>query len=271
LTLSKGASSENTQKSVQESVPQSMIKKALYNLASTSSAHDEKQLYLEELLKLFPDDVPALIMYSRLLNHDDALQLLRQTTEEVRNPLIELELIKQNRGYAEQGRTAADTWLLLGHYPNQTEIYEWASYFFEEMRMFDEADQLEKNASYNNINGHWFDLQKAFDAMRNGELNQAEEILKIIPPEYGWEISANLGLIKEKQLSFTEAMTYYETASSLCKNNKNQALIQFSIARCFRAMGNLSEAIGVLNYAQELDPDNLRVRLEIRKLRDPLY
>ncbi|MDR2900889.1 MAG: tetratricopeptide repeat protein, partial [Treponema sp.] len=175
--------------------------------------------------------------------------------------------------YSEPGKTAADTWLLLGRYPADANLYQWASYYFEEMQMFDEAYQLEKNAGYNAINGHWLVLQKALDAIRRGNLDEAETLLKNISMESsmksGWEIPANLGLIKESQLSFTEALEYYETASSLCGNNKDQALIQLNIARCHRAMGNPEEAIRVLQYAQELDPDNLHVRLEMRKLQNP--
>ncbi len=252
----------------QEAVPYSILEKALYNLAGTSGANDERQAYLEKLLAISPDNLSGIIMYSRLLNHESAVRLLHQTFAKQADPFIELELIKQNRGYSEPGKTVADTWLLLGRYPANPEIYQWASYFFQEMRMFDEADYLKKNAEYNNIDAPWLTLQKALDAMRAGDLDYAEELLKSVSPESGWEIPANLGLIKKSQLALTEAIEYFESASSLCGNNKDQALIQLNIALCFRALGNVQEARRVLYYAQDLDPNNLQIRLELRKLRN---
>jgi tetratricopeptide (TPR) repeat protein len=254
----------------QAPVPEAILEKALYNLAYTAQTDDENKRYLEELLVISPDHIPGILLYSRLLNHEDAISMLHQTLAGNKNPLLELELIRQNRMYSEPGKTAADTWLLLGRYPTNTELYQWASYYFEEMRMFDEADQLKKNAGYNNIDASWLTLQKALDAMRNNSLEEAEQLLTSIPSENahesGWEIPANLGLIKEKQLSFSEAMRYYETASSLCENNKDNVLIQLNLARCLRATGNPEEAMKVLRYAQDLDPENLRIRLELRKL-----
>ncbi len=251
----------------EESTPDTILEKALYNLAATSQNDDQKRTYLEELLKISPDNVNGLIMYSRLLNHQDAVPFLNSILAEKKEPLVELELIKQNRSFSEPGKTAADTWFLLGHYPGDPDMYQWASYYFEEMQMFNEAEQLKKTAGYNNIDGPWLTQQKALDAMRMGNLDQAEDLLKSIPPGTGWEIPANLGVIKESRRSINEAMEYYETAASLCRDKKDLALIQLRIARCLKALGNPGEATRVLEYAQDLDPDNLQVRLEIRKSR----
>jgi tetratricopeptide (TPR) repeat protein len=260
----------------QDSAPKSMLEKALFNLASTAKNDDEKRFYIEELLRISPDNIAGIILFSRLQNHDDAISTLNTHLIDTKNVFLELERIKRMRGYAETGKTAADTWLLLGNYPQSAELYQWAAYFFETMRMFDESAQLEKNAGYHNIESSWFVLHQALNAMRKGNLDEAEQILLTIPPENGpengsengWEVSANLGLIKESQLSFTEAITYYETALSLCNDNKAQAAIQLRLARCLNATGNPRDAIRILNTAQELDPDNLRIRLEIRKLQE---
>jgi tetratricopeptide (TPR) repeat protein len=270
----QGAVPDASQKASQEAAQNAIHEKALYNLASTSQTDEEKKLYLEELFSITPNHVDGRIMYSRLLNHAEAVTFLNQTMTESKEPRIELELITQNRSFSTPGKTAADIWLLLNRYPANQELYQWASYFFEEMRMYDEADQLEKNAGYNFIDGEWLALQKALQAMRTGEFAQAENLLQNISSESSiesalknaWEVSANLGLIKETQLSFDEAIKYYERALSLCGSNKDQALIQLNMARCFSAVGNSGEARRVLQYAQELDPDNLRVRLELRKL-----
>ncbi len=147
--------------------PQPVLEKALYNLAGTSHSDDEKLSRLKELLHITPDHVLGTIMYSRLLNRQNAVSLLRQTLTEQDDPLIELELIRRNRGYSEPGKTAADTWMLLGRYPLEAELYQWASYFFQEMRMFEEAGQLEKNAGYNTIDAPWLTLQRALDCTRS--------------------------------------------------------------------------------------------------------
>lgn len=259
---------EDTQKAEQAALPQAILEKALYNLASTSQTETEKEQYLDKLLVLSPYHISGIIMYSRLLNHTNAISLLNQTLEEKKDAFIELELIKRNRGYEETGKTTADIWLLLGRYPKNPDLYQWASYYFEEMRLFDETEQLEKNAGYNNIPEKIFILPKALNAIRAGKLNEAEQILTDFSSENAWEIFANLGLIKESHLSFTEAIEYYEKASSFCEDKKDQALIQCNIARCFNATGNPTEAIRILNYARDLDPESLRIRLELRKLQD---
>ncbi|MDR2901445.1 MAG: hypothetical protein LBV20_08035 [Treponema sp.] len=111
-------------------VPSTMLEKSLYNLAITCASDDEKRSYLEELLKISPDHIPGIILYSRLLNYDEAISMLQKTIGKNKNDLIELELIRQNRRYSEPGKTAADTWLLLGRYPADANLYHLQSIQF---------------------------------------------------------------------------------------------------------------------------------------------
>jgi hypothetical protein len=49
-------------------------------------------------------------------------------------------------------------------------------------------------------------------------------------------------------------------------DKKEAARIQLYLARCLRALGRFGEVRPVLERAGELDPDNLNIRLELRRL-----
>jgi hypothetical protein len=52
----------------------------------------------------------------------------------------------------------------------------------------------------------------------------------------------------------------------LPQSKKNAARVQQHIARCFVSLGRQSEAIRILLYSLDLDPENMSVRLELERL-----
>jgi tetratricopeptide (TPR) repeat protein len=62
------------------------------------------------------------------------------------------------------------------------------------------------------------------------------------------------------------ALAYYESAAALAGRGKSAAAIQIRIARCLQALGRDRESRRVLDYALDLDPENLEARYELRRL-----
>jgi tetratricopeptide (TPR) repeat protein len=103
--------------------------------------------------------------------------------------------------------------------------------------------------------------------IRQGQLTEGEELLKAIPPSAGyWQVPANIGRIQESRRSITAALEYYETAAGLVKNEKAAARLQVRIAKCLQALGRDGESRRALEYALDLDEENLNARLELRHL-----
>jgi tetratricopeptide (TPR) repeat protein len=119
-----------------------------------------------------------------------------------------------------------------------------------------------------------------------------------------WQASADLGVLLERRRDFEEALQYYEIASNqllalqagpagswtqplveppdeppaekgegesaggISTERRDAAKIQLCIARVLRSLGKTQESIRVLDYALDLDPENLEARMEKRRL-DP--
>jgi tetratricopeptide (TPR) repeat protein len=103
--------------------------------------------------------------------------------------------------------------------------------------------------------------------MREGKLDEAEELLRAVPQEAGiWQAGANLGRILESRHAPRAALEQYETALSLVKDNAAASRIRFRMALCFRALGQREESRRALRHSLELNPDNLPARLELQNL-----
>jgi len=114
---------------------------------------------------------------------------------------------------------------------------------------------------------HWVEVCRAIQLMFGGDIETAENILRSIPAEEAdWTVHANLGRNIEAQRSPSRAIEQYNLASLKTENPKTSAKIQFRIAKCFYALGRPDEALRALQYAAEMDPENLAVRLEFEKL-----
>jgi tetratricopeptide (TPR) repeat protein len=258
-----------------ETAPDPIVIRSLYNLASLTENTRDKTTYFERLLLKTPGENPSgfsqetfgLLGYSRLFSSRRAVDMLMTVDPEHTRPLLDLELLRRRLEQWELPRSVAETWMLLGRHPGDERLYQWGAYFFERQRQYEETALLLKQAHMNGMNGPWLELHEAIAHIRAGRLNDAEALLQAASPDDAdWQVGANLGLLRESRRAVADALKSYETASSLVKDSIAAARIQLRIARCLRSLGRNQEIRRVLEYAQDLDPDNLNVRLELHRL-----
>jgi len=254
--------------------------RSLYNLAATSADRIEEESWLEKLLSLRyqqnrrADDsigIFSIIRYSRLLDKSRGLALL----EEVKgNPLLDLELYRRTLDSWPARRAAAELWLLLGRHDKNEPLYEWAAWYFEQQKLYAESDRLLKEAHRGGMDGAWLDLHQSFAFIREGKTADGERVLReaLISPgaaKLDWRIPANLGRIQENRRALSSALEYYETAAELLAMNRSKekpaaAQVQMRMSRCLEALGRFSESQRALEFAYELDPDNINIRQAYR-------
>jgi tetratricopeptide (TPR) repeat protein len=226
-----------------------------------------KTTYFERLLIKAPQDTLGLLGYSRLFGRSRAVDMLMTVDPEQTQPLLDLELLRRRLEQWEISRSVAETWMLLGRHPGDERLYQWGAYFFERQRQYNESALILNQAKMNGMNGPWLDLHEAVAAIRESRLNAAETLLQSASLDStAWQVPANLGLLQESRRAVSDAFKSYETASSLVKDNADAARIQLRIARCLRSLGRDQEIRRVLDYALDLDPDNLNARLELHRL-----
>jgi len=269
---------------------------ALYNLAVTSQTQEEAKKQYELLLGRTDIDEKyhqyGVIRYSRLMDPSKALVFLEtgwpqdketesfnvaqprsQTTLSV-DALFDLEKTRRRMENAEAARMTAETWLLLDYYPNVEELYQWGAWRFVFQRNFSESALLLRAASRHNFTGDWRGIYDSFNLIYEGDPDAAENILSAIPlNNENWIVAANLGRIYEARQSPAWALAQYEKAFELISNNtlaggwkESASRIQVRIAYCQRLTGNIDESRRALEYALELNPDNLNARLELGRL-----
>jgi tetratricopeptide (TPR) repeat protein len=161
----------------------------------------------------------------------------------------------------------------LDHYPETEDLYQWGAWYFALQRNNTESALLLRAASRHNFIGDWKGLYDSILLIHEGNLDAAEEILLSIPMnDKNWIAAANLGRIYEARQSPARALTNYEkaftiiTSNTLAKGWKEAASrIQVRIAYCHKIMGRNSESRRALEYALELNPDNLNARLELNR------
>ncbi|MDR2731025.1 MAG: hypothetical protein LBB81_09050 [Treponema sp.] len=244
--------------------------KSLYNLSVISFDRNEAFDYLEKLVKAYPDSETSsrqagLIRYSRMLGKPQAIAVLENSNISTKYPYIDLEIRKRRGEDWSLGRQIAETWLLLDRHPENEELYEWAAWFIFFQRFYDEAGFLFRRAEQYRLGGDWVKLYKALKAMSDNKLDEASGIFLSIRAE-NWYIHANLGRILEAERSLSRAVAQYERAASLINSPVAASRIQYRIARCFIAMGNISEAIRALSFALDFDPDNTSAQFELDRL-----
>jgi tetratricopeptide (TPR) repeat protein len=256
--------------------------RSLYNLAASAPDQTEEAAWLNRLLaegrpriapgSPFPSSpgessyVYGIIRYTRLLDGPRARAILEEGELRSR-PLLDLELLRRRGETWPVDRTIAEAWLLLGRHPEDERLYQWAAYFFDYQRRYGETAQLLKTAGYRGITGPWADLHTGLSMIREGNLAGAEEQFKTIPPSAGiWQAPANTARLLEARRSPAAALESYETAAAMVKDGKSAAEIQLRIAQCLRTLGRERESRRVLEYALDMDPENLNARLELRRL-----
>jgi len=261
---------------------------ALYNLAVTSQTQAEAKTRYELLTGKTDADDPyhqyGVIRYSRLMDVSKALEFLEKNTEPSANaiplrtqtaltadPLFDLEKTKRRMEKTEPARTVAETWLLLDRYPKVEELYHWGAWCFALQRNNAEGALLQRAASRQNFTGPWKGIYESLLLINEGDPDAAENILsEILLNDDNWIAAANLGRIYEARQSPARAIASYEKAFAIIAKNTlvkgwNEAAsrIQVRIAYCHKLMGNNGESRRALEYALELNPDNLNARLEL--------
>jgi tetratricopeptide (TPR) repeat protein len=247
-----------------------LLMRAFYNLASSAAAREEKLSYLEQLISRSAEAAGdegitfGIIRYTRLFDGPRAAAVL-EGLDRANNGLLDLEWYRRRRDEWSLERSLAETWLLVGRHPEDSRIYRWGAYYFDYNHRYDDTAALLQNAAYNHIEGPWIGLHEGIRLIREGQLEAGEARLRSIPSA-PWQVPANLARILEARRAVAAALESYETAASLAGNPKDAAAIQLRIARCLRALGRDGEIRRVLHYALDLDPDNLKVRLELHRL-----
>ncbi|MDR1107739.1 MAG: hypothetical protein LBL19_01765 [Spirochaetaceae bacterium] len=244
------------------------ISRSLYNLAATAPESEETSLYLERLFAESPAPAPALtygiLWYTRLLDSPRAIAILEE--QDLKNEgLFDLELVKRGRDFWTLDRTVAELWLLLGRHPQDERLYQWGAYYFDRQKRYAETAVLIRTAGYNHLEGSWIPLTEGIRLIREGRLDEGEAQLRELSGIY-WQADANIARVLEARRSNAAALEYYEAAASQVTDKKEAARIQLSIARCLRALGRNGEIRRVLEAAEALDPENLNIHLELRRL-----
>jgi hypothetical protein len=270
--------------------------RASYNLAATAPTINDAEHWLEELFsygsEYEPGQIFGVIRYSRILPLDKAILVLEQT-DFPKEGLFDLELVRRRSQNWTVDRTVAETWLLLNRHPADGRLYEWAVWYFDFQRRYEETALALRNTGINRVEGPWSALHRAYAMLRQDQLSDAEQTLRSIvrSPESTrapgrfqqplWQARADLGLLLEKKRNYEEALQCYEiaagqlaglfnygegrSAAKITPEQRDAARVQVYIARVFRTMGKTQESIRALDYALDLDPDNMEAKLEKRR------
>jgi hypothetical protein len=142
--------------------------RSLYNLASVSSSPDEQQIWLEMLfqddLSYEPGRVFALIRFSRLAPPDRALAILEKTDRS--EGLFDLEMLRRKSKAWSVDKTVAEAWVLVNNHPRDSRLYQWAAWYFDFQRRYEETALLLVQAERDGAKEPWLDLHKAFALIR---------------------------------------------------------------------------------------------------------
>ena len=242
---------------------------ALYNLALSAETPEESQELFGHLAAQDLTDTSrhyGLIRYSRFFNAVQAISILENNGV---NTLVDLEILKRRTEITEAARVIAETWMLLDRYPQAEELFQWGAWYFDFQRSHEETAILLRNASRQDFTGQWLDLHNALHQIRGGDLDGAEETLAAIAGTDGnWIAAANLARVLEERRETRQALEHYQKAAAAAIGQgavNTASRIHVRIARCLRMLGRPDESRRALQYALELNPDNLNARLELSR------
>ena len=266
--------------------------RSYYNLAAIAGSREEELDWLEQsfaaansatnLARLNPQSPSELdntrlfsvLRYSRLLETNTAIAILDDLQE---NPLIDLELLRRTLDSLPPTlRATAEVWLLLERHPSNEAIYEWAAWYFDLKKLYPETDRLLLEAGRKGMNGTWFDLHRGLALIREGKTDEGERTFKEAiqgSSSPDWRILANLGRIYESRRAISTALDYYESAAAQISQNRfplertGAAQVQMRISRCLEALGRMEESRRAIEFAYELNPDDINIRREVRRVR----
>jgi len=255
----------------------SLQNRALYNFALTAETEEEEAELLERLVKEGTPDAArrfGLIRLSRLFDAPRAVAILETERGADADPLIDLELVKRRTEIGEVARIIAETWLLLERYPETEYLYQWGAWYFDLQRNYDESARLLKTAARHHFISQWKDFHQALQHIREDNLDAAEDLFAaaasatVAPQDGQWAAAANWGRILESRRAPARALEQYERAMAVVIDLDEQiaSRIQVRIAHCLRTLGRVPESRRALEYALDLNPDNLTARLELNRL-----
>ena len=247
-----------------------------YNLAAVSPAPQEEKSWLETLLaqrsQRDQDDsirIFSTIRYTRLLETPLAAAILDEADMK-QHPLLDLEHLRRRLETLPPTRAAAEVWLLIGRNSEDEALYEWAAWYFDHQKLYDETSRLLIEAGRKGMTGPWLKLHRGLALLREGKIAEGERILaeemtsQDVSRSRDWKIPANIGRVHENRRAISLALESYQTAAALVRENRSAALIQVRISRCLEAQGRAAESRRALETALELDPDNLNIRRLLR-------
>jgi tetratricopeptide (TPR) repeat protein len=255
----------------------------LYNRALTAQSREEQAALLRRLVQQVSATESrqyGLILFSRLFDAPQALAILNAERGPGLGPSgitdlhsidihIDLEMLKRRTEIDELARVIAEIWLLLDRYPNAEDIYQWGIWYCNLQRNYSENAMLIRNATRHNFSGWWLSFYETLRLIRDGNLNAAETLLATIPTDAHWAVAANRGRILESRHAPARALESYERALATVIASgwlDTASRIQFRIAYCLKTLGRIDESRRALEYALDLNEDNLNARLELSRL-----
>jgi tetratricopeptide (TPR) repeat protein len=258
--------------------------RATYNLALTAQTREERATLLQMLVQqgaVTKSRQYGLILFSRLFEAPRAMAILNAergsqvpvdlnpADMDLVNIHIDLEMLKRRTEIDEVARVIAETWLLLDRHPGAEDIYQWGIWYCNLQRNYTENAMLLRNAARHNITGWWLDLYEALRLIREGSPAAAETLLAAIPTYTHWAAAANQGRIFEARHSPARALESYERALATVMELgllNTASRIQVCIAHCLKTLGRIDESRRALEFALDLNEDNLNARLELSRL-----
>ncbi|GMO27068.1 MAG: hypothetical protein Ta2B_07620 [Termitinemataceae bacterium] len=278
-------------KQISESVHQ-LRTRCFYNLASVSADISDKRNYLQQLFMAeaatdlnTSSYIFAVIAWSRILEDDIAIPFLQNILEN-RLPLVsenqmstqfvgivDLELFRRNIKTIPVNKSIADTWLLLNRHSYDTNIYNWAAWYFEFMRRNEDLVSLKHFASQHKVDSPQLMFVDALDLIVSDHKAAALKLLSDLQNDgyKNWAHSANAGLIYEAQRQYTAALGEYSNAIQVIElrikkiPEHDAARVFLRAAHCYAILGNKELQRSHLERALEIAPNNVEVKLQLKK------
>ncbi|MDR0472450.1 MAG: hypothetical protein LBH43_02095 [Treponema sp.] len=261
---------------VMQSVSPEIRQRSLYNLAVSANDEKEARLWLERLFASFenpwnsseessPVEIFSLIRYTRLHDTQRSIAILQGA----KHPLLDLELLQRKMDILPPELWTPQVWLLLGRHPDEEELYQWSAAFFDRQKLYRENAQLFNLAEKHQFTGGWILFHRGLALARAGKAEAGEKLLKEalakkdISP---WIVYANLGRISESMRSISAAIEYYEAAVANAGEGQASVQIWLCLSRCYEAMARIHDSRKALEYALELEPDNIFVRHKLGRM-----